>query len=120
MNSSSIAVSIIEACKLSGISRAYLYQVMARGEVISKKCGKRRLVLVDSLRLWLRSLPTKGLSAQKTCGSESTVTTDNRFGLPSRCMLPVIFDLDGTWRGCLEDAAFFTSNKNASSAESVG
>ncbi len=62
MDSSPISVTIIEACKLSGISRSYLYQVMARGDVRSIKAGRRRLVLVASLRTWLQSLPSEGLA----------------------------------------------------------
>jgi excisionase family DNA binding protein len=61
MDSNPISVTIFEACKLSGISRSYLYQVMARGEVRSIKAGRRRLVLVASLRAWLESLSAEGL-----------------------------------------------------------
>jgi excisionase family DNA binding protein len=63
MDSNPISVTICEACKLSGISRSYLYQVMARGEVRSIKAGRRRLVLVASLRAWLQSLPSEGLAS---------------------------------------------------------
>lgn len=62
MDSNPISVTIIEACKLSGISRSYLYLVLARGGIRSVKAGKRRLVLVDSLRTWLQSLPSEGLA----------------------------------------------------------
>ena len=57
-----ISCDIRTACKLSGISRSYLYLVLASGQVISVKAGRRRLVLVDSLRSWLQSLPTAGLA----------------------------------------------------------
>jgi hypothetical protein len=61
-----ISCDIPTACKLSGISRSYLYLVLARGEVVSVKAGRRRLVLVDSLRAWLQSLPTDGLAVSPT------------------------------------------------------
>jgi len=73
---SAISCDIPTACKLSGISRSYLYLVLARGDVRSVKAGRRRLVLVASLRTWLQSLPsgplahpanaTKGLAFDRT------------------------------------------------------
>jgi excisionase family DNA binding protein len=57
-----ISCDIPTACKLSGISRSYLYLVLARGDIRSIKAGRRRLVLVASLRTWLQSLPTGGLA----------------------------------------------------------
>jgi excisionase family DNA binding protein len=57
-----ISCDIRTACKLSGISRSYLYEVLARGDVRSVKAGRKRLVLVDSLKSWLHSLPTEGLT----------------------------------------------------------
>jgi excisionase family DNA binding protein len=58
-----ISCDIRTACKLSGISRSYLYEVLARGDVRSVKAGRKRLVLVDSLRAWLHALPTEGLTS---------------------------------------------------------
>jgi excisionase family DNA binding protein len=62
MDSNPISVTIIEACKLFGISRSYLYQVMARGDVRSVKIGRRRVIFVDSLRSWLQSLSSGPLA----------------------------------------------------------
>ena len=38
-----ISCDIRTACKLSGISRSYLYEVLARGDVWSVKAGRKRL-----------------------------------------------------------------------------
>jgi excisionase family DNA binding protein len=57
-----ISCDIPTACKLSGISRSFLYEVLARGDVHSVKAGKKRLIIVESLRVWLHSLPTEGLT----------------------------------------------------------
>lgn len=65
MTDTPISCDIPTACKLSGLSRSFLYEVLGRDEVVSIRCGRRRLVLVDSLRSWLQSLPTNGLSATK-------------------------------------------------------
>ena len=63
MSGEPISVDIPTACRMSGLSRSFLYEVLARGQVRSVRAGRRRLVLVDSLRAWLESLPTDGLSA---------------------------------------------------------
>ena len=65
MTDTPISCDIPTACKLSGLSRSTIYEVLGRGDVISIRAGRRRLVLVDSLRLWLQSLPKNGLSATK-------------------------------------------------------
>jgi hypothetical protein len=67
-----ISCDIPTACKLSGISRSYLYLVLGRGDVVSIKAGRRRLVLVDSLRVWLQSLPSDGLSRPASEGDSQT------------------------------------------------
>jgi hypothetical protein len=62
MNTDPISIDIPTACRMSGLSRSFLYEVLAAGHVISVRAGRRRLVLVDSLRSWLQSLPTEGLA----------------------------------------------------------
>jgi excisionase family DNA binding protein len=66
MNTDPISVDIPTACSMSGLSRSFLYEVLAGGEVRSIKAGRRRLVLVDSLRAWLQSLPADGLAVSPT------------------------------------------------------
>lgn len=46
-------ISLEEAERLSAIGRSNLYQLMQRGRVKSRKIGRRRLVIVDSLRSFL-------------------------------------------------------------------
>jgi hypothetical protein len=71
MNSDPISVDIPTACRMSGLSRSFLYEVLAGGAVRSIKAGRRRLVLVDSLRAWLQSLPTEGLAVSLTPAKEA-------------------------------------------------
>jgi excisionase family DNA binding protein len=47
------AVSVEEAARRAGVSRAFLYQRLASGELPSIRLGKRRLVRVEALRAWL-------------------------------------------------------------------
>lgn len=51
-----LAVDIAEACRLTGIGRSKLYELLSAGVISSAKVGKRRLVLVESLRRWLTDL----------------------------------------------------------------
>jgi hypothetical protein len=52
-----LAVPIQTAVILSGLSRSELYRRLGAGDVRAVKAGKRTLILVDSLRALLASLP---------------------------------------------------------------
>ena len=45
-----LAISIDEAVTVSGLGRSSVYQLMNSGEIETAKIGKRRLVLVASLK----------------------------------------------------------------------
>lgn len=47
-----IGVSVADAAKLAGVSRAMLYPHVMSGEIPSYTLGSRRLVLVSGLRAW--------------------------------------------------------------------
>jgi len=51
-----LVVAIPDACAMIGIGRSKLYQLLADGEIESVRVGKRRLVIVDSLRELLSRL----------------------------------------------------------------
>ena len=44
-----IAVPIPEACRISGIARSKLYEMIKTGDVRIAKVGRRSLVLIESL-----------------------------------------------------------------------
>lgn len=44
-----IACSIDDACKISGLGRTTIYELIGRNELKSRRIGRRRLVLVSSL-----------------------------------------------------------------------
>ena len=50
-----IAVSPAEAARLAGIGRTTIYAAITSGELSSLKLGKRRLIVVASLRAWLQA-----------------------------------------------------------------
>ncbi|NML08354.1 helix-turn-helix domain-containing protein [Sphingomonas sp. G-3-2-10] len=49
MNDERISVRIPEACRLIGIGRSKVYELIAAGDIETIKVGVRRLVLVSSL-----------------------------------------------------------------------
>jgi excisionase family DNA binding protein len=51
-----LAMSIIDAAKLAGISRATLYREIATRRLRTVKVGKRRLVPTEALHDWLSGL----------------------------------------------------------------
>ena len=52
-----LTVNIAEACRITGISRSELYRRLAAEQVRAIKSGARTLILMDSLRQHLASLP---------------------------------------------------------------
>lgn len=51
-----LSVDIANACRLTGLGRTKLYELIDSGAVQSVKVGKRRLVTVASIRSWLDQL----------------------------------------------------------------
>ena len=56
-NGPSLAVSIAEAVRLTGIGRSSLYEAIRRGDLPIRKSGRRTLLLMEDLRQWLSGLP---------------------------------------------------------------
>lgn len=48
-----LAHSIRRACRISGLGKSFLYEILARGELPSIKIGKRRLIADADLRAFL-------------------------------------------------------------------
>ena len=53
-----LATSIPNACAVTGFSRSVLYRLLASQQISAVKSGRRTLILMDSLRQYLASLPT--------------------------------------------------------------
>lgn len=45
-----LAYSVAEACKVTSLSRAYVYRLIKEGKLDSRKFGKRKLIPAASLR----------------------------------------------------------------------
>ena len=50
-----LAVSPAEAARLAGVGRTTIYEAIRSGALRSLKIGKRRLILIVSLRAWLET-----------------------------------------------------------------
>lgn len=55
-----LAVGPEEAAKLTRTTRSAVYEAIARGELVSFKAGKRRLILIEELRAWLNRMAAAG------------------------------------------------------------
>jgi hypothetical protein len=53
-----IAVTIPQAVRISGLSRSEIYRRLAAGDIEAIKSGTRTLILLDSIKRYLASLPT--------------------------------------------------------------
>lgn len=61
-----LAIPVAEACRLSGHSRSEVYRLLALGKLRAVKAGVRTLILMDSLRAHLASLPPATFRAPKS------------------------------------------------------
>jgi excisionase family DNA binding protein len=55
-NQKRLALSPAEAARAAGVGRTTLYVALSSGELRSFRYGRRRLIRVESLNEWLRSL----------------------------------------------------------------
>jgi excisionase family DNA binding protein len=53
------ALSIEHACRVSGLGKTKLYELIGAGTLKSRKAGRRRLVLLTDLNEFLQALPTE-------------------------------------------------------------
>jgi helix-turn-helix protein len=53
-----IAVTIPDAIRISGLSRSEIYRRLAAGDLEAIKSGARTLILLNSIKRYLASLPT--------------------------------------------------------------
>ena len=60
-----ITAPIGEASRVSGLSRSEIYRRLAAGDIRAVKSGARTLILMDSLRAHLMSLPPATFRAPK-------------------------------------------------------
>jgi excisionase family DNA binding protein len=52
-----ISYSPVEAAKVLGVSRAYMYVLLARGEIPARKIGTRTLIAATDLQAFLDRAP---------------------------------------------------------------
>lgn len=52
-----LAYSISELAEATSISRSVINEAIAKGELVAKRRGARRFILVDEAKRWLESHP---------------------------------------------------------------
>jgi predicted DNA-binding transcriptional regulator AlpA len=52
-----IALDIPSACRLAGFGRSTLYEEIKRGAIQTRRIGRKRLVLTESLVAYIHALP---------------------------------------------------------------
>lgn len=55
-----ISVSTEEAARVTGLTRSTVYIAIAKGELKSFKCGRRRLILIKELEAWINNIAKNG------------------------------------------------------------
>ena len=53
---SKILFTVDEACEATGIQRSLLYDLVRRGQIPTRKLGRRRLFPVEGLRRWAEDI----------------------------------------------------------------
>lgn len=52
-----LLVSITESCRLLGVGRTKLYELIASGELQLRKIGRKSLIAMSDLQRWAERLP---------------------------------------------------------------
>jgi excisionase family DNA binding protein len=52
-----VALSVPDACKVSGVGRTKLFEAIRSGKLVARKNGKRTLILHQDLLKFLEDLP---------------------------------------------------------------
>ena len=65
----SLALSIEEVQKISGLGRTKVYQLINSGSLIARKSGKRTLILRSDLEAFLTNLPSYASPNTNTQGA---------------------------------------------------
>ena len=51
-------MSVDEAAQRAGVGRGYLYEQISKGQLRARKAGRRTLIALADLAVWLEGLPT--------------------------------------------------------------
>ena len=67
-----ITATIVEFCRISGIGRTRVYEMLASGDLQSVKIDKKRLIVVDSYRRMIEEslVPHLSRGRARTCAND--------------------------------------------------
>ncbi|WDH45957.1 helix-turn-helix domain-containing protein [Pseudomonas chlororaphis] len=55
-----LSVSVEDAARIVGYSRSGMYELIAKGEIKTFKLGRRRLILMTELKVWIERAAKEG------------------------------------------------------------
>lgn len=55
-----LSVSVEDAARIVGYSRSGVYELIAKGEIKTFKLGRRRLILMTELKVWIERAAKEG------------------------------------------------------------
>lgn len=55
-----LSVSVEDAARIVGYSRSGMYELIAKGEIKTFKLGRRRLILMTELKIWIERAAKEG------------------------------------------------------------
>jgi excisionase family DNA binding protein len=89
---SSLAVSIEKAAELSGIGRTRLYDAIKRGSLRARKDGRRTIILLDDLNLFLAALPDAGDSPSSAPEDQRIKSLESQLAFLAGAAMAVVHD----------------------------
>lgn len=67
-----IAVSVADAARMIGIGQTKMWELINAGTIDTRRCGRRVLVLADSLRAYVEALPEINCPQASSIGRRSS------------------------------------------------
>mgnify|MGYP006780909273 CR=1 FL=1 len=61
-----VGFTVADGVRASGLSRTRIYNEIAAGNIRAVKAGKRTIIIADSLREFVRSLPPAAIGQKRT------------------------------------------------------
>lgn len=50
-------LSVLDAARVAGVGRSTIYEQLASGRLVARKCGSRTIIPASALSEWMDSLP---------------------------------------------------------------
>ncbi len=75
-----LSVTIVDACRISGMGRTAIYEAITDGRLSALKAGQRTLIPMDSLRALIASLPPYAPNTRTLAATEARKRQRTKIG----------------------------------------